>query len=321
MPIRVPDGLPATETLRSEGVKVMRESRAEKQDIRPLRIAILNLMPLKIATETQLARLLGTTPLQVDLTLVETSTYRGTNTASEHMDAFYRAWDEVRSERFDGFMVTGAPIETLEFQDVKYWPELQEIFDWTTTNVFSMFAICWGAQAALNHFNGVPKHLITEVPKRFGIFEHQNLVPSHPLMQGIADLFEIPVSRHTENHRADVEPIDGLTVLAENETAGLGLLADDANRRFYMFNHLEYDSQTLREEYDRDVKAGQTIVLPQNYFPNDDPAQTPPNKWRSHAHMLYGNWVNWVYQNTPFNLDDLGGIGRSIPTGGCGQTS
>ena len=262
-------------------------------------------MPLKIATETQLARLLGTTPLQVDLTLVETSTYRGTNTASEHMDAFYRAWDEVRSERFDGFMVTGAPIETLEFQDVKYWPELQEIFDWTTTNVFSMFAICWGAQAALNHFNGVPKHLITEVPKRFGIFEHQNLAPSHPLMQGIADLFEIPVSRHTENHRADVEPIDGLTVLAENETAGLGLLADDANRRFYMFNHLEYDSQTLREEYDRDVKAGQTIVLPQNYFPNDDPAQTPPNKWRSHAHMLYGNWVNWVYQNTPFNLDDL----------------
>ena len=305
MPIRVPDGLPATETLRSEGVKVMRQSRAEKQDIRPLRIAILNLMPLKIATETQLARQLGSTPLQVDLTLVETSTYRGTNTASEHMDTFYRAWDEVRSERFDGFMVTGAPIETLEFHDVKYWPELQEIFDWTTTNVFSMFAICWGAQAALNHFNGVPKHLITEVPKRFGIFEHQNLVPSHPLMQGIADLFEIPVSRHTENHRADVEPIDGLTVLAENETAGLGLLADDANRRFYMFNHLEYDSQTLREEYDRDVKAGQTIVLPQNYFPDDDPAQTPPNKWRSHAHMLYGNWVNWVYQNTPFNLDDL----------------
>ena len=305
MPIRVPDGLPATETLRSEGVKVMRESRAAKQDIRPLRIAILNLMPLKIATETQLARLLGATPLQVDLTLVETSTYRGTNTSNEHMDSFYRPWEAVKDERFDGFMITGAPVETMDFKAVKYWDELQEIFDWTTTNVFSMFSICWGAQAALYHFNGVEKHLITEVAKRFGVFNHRNLAPTHPLMQGIADVFEIPVSRHTENRRADIEPIEGLTVLAENDVAGLGLVADDANRRFYMFNHLEYDSNTLREEYDRDVKAGQTIVLPQNYFPNDDPSQTPYNKWRSHAHMMYGNWVNWMYQTTPFDLADL----------------
>lgn len=305
MPIRVPDGLPAAETLHDEGVKVMRESRAAQQDIRPLRIAILNLMPLKIATETQLARLLGASPLQVDLTLVETSTYRGTNTASEHMDAFYRPWADVKGERFDGFMITGAPVETLNFKDVKYWPELEEIFDWTTTNVFSMFSICWGAQAALYHFNGVEKHLINEVPKRFGIFDHHNLEPTHPLMQGIADVFEIPVSRHTENLRRDVEPIDGLTILAENQVSGLGLVADDNNRRFYMFNHLEYDSNTLRQEYDRDVQAGDNIILPCNYFPDDDPTQKPFNKWRSHAHMMYGNWVNWVYQKTPYDLNDL----------------
>ena len=305
MPIRVPDGLPAAQTLRNEGVEVMRESRAEQQDIRPLRIAILNLMPLKIATETQLARLLGASPLQVDLTLVETSTYRGSNTASEHMDAFYRSWADVRGERFDGFMITGAPVETMNFRDVKYWPELEEIFDWTTQNVFSMFSICWGAQAALYHFNGVEKHLITEVPKRFGVFEHHNLEPTHPLMHGIADSFEIPVSRHTENLRRDIAPVDGLNILAENEVSGLGLVADDANRRFYMFNHLEYDSGTLQAEYERDVQAGESIILPCNYFPQDDPSRAPLNKGRSHAHMRYGNRVNWVYQPTPPDRQDL----------------
>jgi homoserine O-succinyltransferase/O-acetyltransferase len=304
MPIKIPDDLPARQTLLNEGVLVQTESTAARQDIRPLRIALLNLMPQKIKTETQFARLIGATPLQVELSLIKMTNHTPKNTSPEHMIAFYRDWQDVRHEKFDGLIVTGAPIEHLPFEDVSYWDELTQIFDWTQTNVQSTFNICWGAQAALYHFHGVQKHTLNE--KLLGIYTHKNLNPTSPFLRGFSDDFSIPVSRWTENLRRELPKDQGLEVLMESDTAGLCMIADPRHRALYMFNHIEYDTQTLNDEYQRDVKSGKPTAMPVNYFPGDNPNATPENRWRSHAHLLFGNWINELYQSTPFNIADIG---------------
>lgn len=278
---------------------VMSESSAVRQDIRPLRIGLLNLMPDKIATETQLARLIASTPLQVELTLVRVGTHASKNTSEDHLITFYRTWEEVRDQHFDGFIITGAPIETLPFDEVTYWPELTEILDWTTTNVHSTFSICWGAMAALWHFHDVPKHILDD--KAFGVYRHRNLQPASPYLAGFSDDFLVSVSRWTEVRRADVEKVPSLELLMESDDTGVCLLSESAGRRLYMFNHIEYDSTTLAKEYFRDVDAGVRIEIPHDYFPNDDPNQPPVNRWRSHAFLLFGNWINQVYQSAKFD--------------------
>lgn len=307
MPIKVPDDLPARATLEHEGVMVLRETDAVRQDIRPLRIALLNLMPNKIKTETQFARLLGASPLQVELTLVKITNHVARNTDSGHIAAFYRDWEDVRDERFDGLVVTGAPVETLPFEQVTYWDELRRIFDWTQTHVHGCFTVCWGAQAAAHHFHGLPKHLLEE--KAFGVFAHRNLAPSSPFLRGFSDDFAIPVSRWTELRRADIRADSGLTVLMDSQEGGLGLLDDPAHRYLHMFNHIEYDSSSLADEYFRDVAAQMQVPVPRNYFPDDDPTRPPRNSWRSHAHLLFGNWINHIYQTTPFDLRQVGEAG------------
>ncbi len=277
----------------------MSESSAVRQDIRPLRIGLLNLMPDKIATETQLARLIASTPLQVELTLVRVGTHASKNTSEDHLITFYRTWEEVRDQHFDGFIITGAPIETLPFDEVTYWPELTEILDWTTTNVHSTFSICWGAMAALWHFHDVPKHILDD--KAFGVYRHRNLQPASPYLAGFSDDFLVSVSRWTEVRRADVEKVPSLELLMESDDTGVCLLSETAGRRLYMFNHIEYDSTTLAKEYFRDVDAGVRIEIPHDYFPNDDPNQPPVNRWRSHAFLLFGNWINQVYQSAKFD--------------------
>ena len=303
MPIKIPDDLPARSTLEREGVMILGEADAVRQDIRPLRIGLLNLMPNKIRTETQIARLIGATPLQVELTLVRMSDHVPRNTSADHMLSFYRPWSDVREDHFDGFITTGAPVELLPFEDVSYWEELRRVFDWTQTNVHGSFNICWGAQAAVHHFHGVPKHALDK--KAFGVFEHHNLDPASPYLRGFSDDFAIPVSRWTEVRREDL-PGDGIIVLAESAETGLCLLDDPQHRALHMFNHVEYDSTSLAEEYFRDRDAGKPIDVPKNYFPGDDPAATPQNRWRSHAHLLFGNWINQIYQTTPFDMADIG---------------
>lgn len=305
MPIRIPNDLPARRTLDSEGVMVMTEASAARQDIRPLKIGLLNLMPNKIKTETQFARLIGATPLQVELTLVKITSHTPKNADPEHMLAFYEDWEDVKHEKFDGFIVTGAPVELLDFNDVNYWDELSRIYDWTQTHVQSTFNICWGAQAALWHFHKVPKHALPR--KRFGVYTHHNLKPNSPYLRGFSDDFSIPVSRWTENHRADLPADRGLELLMESDEAGLCLINDPARRSLYMFNHIEYDTTSLSDEYWRDRNAGKPIDLPVNYFPKDDPERPPENRWRSHAHLLFGNWINEVYQTTPFDPAKIGG--------------
>ena len=283
---------------------VMRETDAIRQDIRPLRIGLLNLMPNKIRTETQLARLIGATPLQVELSLVRVGNHVARNTPNEHMISFYRSWEEIKDERFDGFIITGAPIERMPFADVTYWDELRRIFDWTQSNVHRSFNVCWGAQAAVHHFHGMPKY---DLPaKAFGVFRHRNLVPASPYLRGFSDDFSIPVSRWTEVRQADIPDGRGIEVLAVSEDAGLCLLDDPATRSLQMFNHLEYDSTSLAEEYFRDQAANLDIGIPRNYFPGDNPANQPENHWRSHAHLLIGNWINQIYQTAPFDLRDIG---------------
>ncbi|MBS0222568.1 MAG: homoserine O-succinyltransferase [Proteobacteria bacterium] len=304
MPIKIPDDLPARRILEAEGVTVMREVDAVRQDIRPLRIGLLNLMPNKISTETQLARLIGATPLQVELTLVRITNHVARNTSADHMASFYRPWADVRGERFDGFIITGAPVERLPFEAVAYWNEIRDILDWTQSHVHHCLTICWAAQAALHHFHGIPKY---ELPKKaFGVFEHQNLVPTSPYLRGFSDDFAIPVSRWTEVRRQDIPSNSGLVVVAESEETGLCLLEDPPRRSLHMFNHLEYDTTTLADEYLRDVSDDSRAPLPRNYFPGDDPSRRPPNSWRSHAHLLFGNWINELYQTTPFNLSSIG---------------
>ncbi|MGE0723042.1 MAG: homoserine O-succinyltransferase [Alphaproteobacteria bacterium] len=304
MPIKIPNDLPARATLDAEGVMVMREADAIRQDIRPLRIGLLNLMPNKIRTETQFARLLGATPLQVELTLVRMSDHVSRNTSEDHIISFYRSWREIREERFDGFIVTGAPVETLPFEEVTYWDELRRIFDWTQSNVHASLNVCWGAQAAVHHFYAVPKHQLAA--KAFGVFRHRNLAPASPYLRGFSDDFSIPVSRWTEVRKEDIPADRGMRVLMESDETGLCLLDDPAHRSLHMFNHVEYDSSSLGEEYFRDVAAGRPIAIPANYVPGDDPTRPPENRWRSHAHLLGGTWCNQLYLTPPVDMARIG---------------
>ena len=304
MPITLPETLPAFDVLSREGVMVMGAGRAARQDIRPLRVALLNLMPKKIQTENQFARLIGATPLQIELSLIRMTEHQTKTTAAEHMAEFYRPFQEVKDERFDGLIITGAPIEHLDYQDVTYWDELTEVFDWTQTHVHSTFGVCWGGMAMLWHFHGVPKHMLGA--KAFGCFRHRNLAPASPYLRGFSDDCVIPVSRWTEIRQAEVNAVPALRTLLGSDEAGPCLIEDPGHRALYIFNHFEYDSGTLKEEYDRDVAAGKPINVPQNYYPGDDPARQPMNRWRSHAHLLYGNWINEMYQTTPFDLANIG---------------
>lgn len=304
MPITIPDHLPARRTLEAEGVMVMREADAVRQDIRPMRIGLLNLMPDKISTETQIARLIGATPLQVELSLVRITDHNPRNTGADHMAAFYRSWADVREERFDGFIITGAPVEKLAFGDVLYWEEMARILDWTQTHVHRTLTICWAAQAALHHFHGVPKRGLPA--KAFGVFPHRNRQSCSPYLRGFSDGFAVPVSRWSEVREADLPEGQGLAVLADSAEAGLCLVHDARHRMLHMFNHLEYDSGTLGDEYRRDVAAGGEIAVPAHYFPGDDPVAEPGNSWRSHAHLFFGNWINEMYQTTPFDLSHVG---------------
>lgn len=304
MPIKIPDTLPARATLEAEGVVLMRETDAARQDIRPLRIGLLNLMPDKPRTETQFARLLGATPLQVELSLVQLASHTSRNTPAEHLAAFYRTWDEVADQRFDGFIITGAPVETLSFEAVGYWDELRRILDWTQAHVHSCLTICWGAQAALRHFHGVDKHLLSQ--KRSGVYAHRLVAPCSPYLRGLADEVDVPVSRWTEVRPEDLPAEAGLKVLLESDEAGLCLIEDPARRSLHMFNHLEYDATTLAEEFARDSAKDPSTPLPAHYFPGGDPGRAPANRWRSHAHLLFANWINQIYQTTPFDLGDVG---------------
>ncbi|MDW6026091.1 homoserine O-succinyltransferase [Mesorhizobium sp. BAC0120] len=304
MPIKIPNQLPAHDVLVREGVSVMDERTALRQDIRPLQIGLLNLMPNKIRTETQFARLIGATPLQVELTLVRIGNHKAKNTPEDHLISFYQTWEEVAGRRFDGFIVTGAPIELLPFEEVTYWDELTRIFDWTTSHVHSSFFICWGAMAAARYFHGVPKHTLEK--KAFGVFRHRNNAPASPYLAGFSDDFAIPVSRWTEVRAADIPAGSGLEMLMDSDETGPSLIAEKTGNRLYMFNHIEYDSTSLKEEYDRDVAAGTPIEVPHGYFPEDNPSRPPLNRWRSHAHLLFGNWINQVYQTAPYDVEKIG---------------
>lgn len=304
MPIKIPSSLPAFEVLSSEGVMVMDEKLAARQDIRPLQIALVNLMPKKIQTETQFARLIAATPLQIELTLVRMSEHKTKNTTAEHMEAFYQTFSDIKHRKFDGVLITGAPIEHLKFEDVTYWDELCQIMDWTQTNVHSTFGICWGGMAMIHHFHGIQKHALNH--KAFGCFRHQNLKPNSQYLRGFSDDCVIPVSRWTEVLQDEIEAANNLTTLLGSEDSGPCLIEDPDHNALYIFNHFEYDSGTLKEEYDRDIASGTTINVPQNYYPNDDPSQPPQNRWRSHAHLLYGNWLNEIYQTTKYDMNDIG---------------
>jgi len=305
MPIKLPETLPAYAVLENEGVMVMGEDRASRQDIRPLRIGLLNLMPKKIQTETQFARLVGATPLQIDLSLIRMTDHETKNTAAAHMAEFYRPFAEVAEsgEKLDGLIITGAPIEHLPYEDVTYWDELCRVFDWTQGHVHSTFGVCWGGMAMAYHFHGLPKHMLGA--KAFGCYRHTNRVPASPYLNGFSDECVVPVSRWTEMRRDEIEGA-GLRVLLDSAEVGPCLVEDAAHRALYIYNHLEYDSGTLKEEYDRDASAGEPINVPANYYPDDDPSQRPLNRWRSHAHLLYGNWINQIYQTTPFEAQAIG---------------
>ncbi|WP_208349593.1 homoserine O-acetyltransferase MetA [Pseudaestuariivita rosea] len=309
MPIKIPSNLPAYDVLTHEGVMVMDDDTAARQDIRPLRIGLLNLMPKKIQTENQFARLIGATPLQIELTLIRMSEHRTKNTAAEHMREFYRPFQQVRDQKFDGLIITGAPIEHLPFEDVTYWDELKQVFDWTQTHVHSTFGVCWGGMAMINYFHGVQKHMLPA--KAFGCFRHKNLSPASPYLRGFSDDCVIPVSRWTEMRQNEIDVAPGLSTLLGSDQVGPCLVEDPAHRALYIFNHFEYDSGTLKQEYDRDIENGTAINVPINYYPDDDPSQQPQNRWRSHAHLLYGNWINQIYQSTPFDMERIGSSGQS----------
>ena len=301
MPVTIPRDLPARRTLESENVFVMTEGRATHQDIRPLRIAIVNLMPTKIDTETQLLRLLGNTPLQLQITLLHMESHDSRNTAGEHLDAFYATFDQIRDRKFDGLVITGAPIEQLPFEEVDYWPELCEVMDWSEDNVFSTMHVCWGAQAGLYRYYGVPKYPLPA--KQFGVFPHHLNVRNEKLVQGFDDVFYAPHSRHTETRREDILAVPELQLLAESDEAGVYLAQSRDRRHVFVTGHSEYDPTTLQGEYVRDLGKGLPIEVPRNYYPGDDPSREPLVRWRGHAHLLFSNWLNYcVYQETPFEL-------------------
>ena len=303
MPIRIPSKLPAFEILKSEGVNVMSNADADRQDIRPLKIGLLNLMPLKIQTENQFSRLIGSTPLQIELTLIRMSEHKSKHTSSDHMKSFYKSFEDIREQKFDGLIITGAPIEHLEFNEVTYWDELRTIFEWTQNNVHSTFGVCWGGMAMINHFHNVEKHILGK--KLFGCHRCQVTDPTSRFLTGFSDDLVIPVSRWTENKTSEILEA-GLKILIDSETSGPCLVEDEKHNALYIFNHFEYDKETLKQEYDRDIKNNTPINIPMNYYPNDDPKKPPLNKWRSHAHLLYGNWINQIYQTTPFDINRIG---------------
>lgn len=301
MPIKIPDHLPAMEILNNENIFVMSESRAYIQDIRPLRIVILNLMPTKETTETQILRLLGNTPLQVEIDLIHPKTHVSKNTSAAHLESFYKTFDDIKDQCYDGMIITGAPIELLDFEDVTYWEELKEIMDWKTESVTSTLHICWGAQAGLYYHYGVPKYTLPE--KMFGVFPHTVSKKNTKLLRGFDDVYYVPQSRHTEIRREDVEKVPELEILSESEESGLYIVASKDGRQIFVTGHSEYDPLTLKSEYDRDVQQGLQITVPRNYFPGDDPSKTPVQTWRSHANLLFSNWLNYyVYQETPYEL-------------------
>lgn len=303
MPIKIPNQLPATKTLRRENIFVMTETRALHQDVRPLRILILNLMPTKIVTETQLVRLLGNTPLQVEPELLQTS-HVPKNTSEEHMLAFYKRFDEVRDENFDGMIITGAPVEHLDFEEVEYWEELTEIMEWSKTHVFSTFHICWGAQAGLYYHYGIKKHRLNK--KLFGVFPHEVEYKKSILFRGFDDTFMVPHSRYTSVMREDVEAVPELNILASSREAGVYVIMTKQGRQVFVTGHAEYDGDTLRREYFRDLESGIDIEVPKNYFPDDDDSKEPLVTWRSAANLLYSNWLNYfVYQTTPYDISTI----------------
>lgn len=303
MPIRIPDNLPARKTLESEGVMVMDSSRAARQDIRPIRIGLLNLMPNKERTETQFARLIGATPLQVDLTLVRITEHQSKHTSDDYLRSFYSTWEEVRASRFDGFIVTGAPLAHLPFEEVKYWSEMVEIMNWTQTHVHQTMFICWGAQAALHHLHGVRRYRMAN--KAFGVFRHKIVGSPNPWLHGLSDSPMIPVSRYNDIDRTSIGK--DLEIVIDNDEIGICMLRDLKYRALYMLNHLEYDNRSLADEYERDVKAGLDTPQPVNLFPHGDVTAVPENRWRSHAHLMFQNWINEIYQTTPYDLEKIGG--------------
>lgn len=303
MPIKIPETLPAYEVLSRENIFVMTEERAIHQDIRPLKIVILNIMPDKITTETQLLRLLGNTPLQVEVTFLKTATYASKNTSQEHLDAFYQTFDEIKTHKYDGLIITGAPVETMDFEQVTYWEELKDIMEWSKTHIFSTLHICWGAQAGLYYHYGIPKYQLPE--KKFGVFAHKlNKENNIKLLRGFDDVYYVPHSRHTEVKREDILKDSRLTILSESEESGVYIVTAMHSRQVFVMGHPEYDPLTLKREYDRDVAKGMDIKPPRNYFPNDDPTQPAVVSWRAHAHLLFANWLNYyVYQETPYILE------------------
>ena len=304
MPIKIPNALPATDTLRSENIFVMTETRAMTQDIRPLQILLLNLMPTKIDTETQLARVLGNTPLQIELELIAPAGHVSKNTSQEHMLAFYKTFDQVKDRTFDGLIITGAPVELMDFEEVDYWPELCEIMEWSKTHAHSTLHFCWGAQAGLYYHYGIRKQLLPE--KLFGVFHHTVEDPNYILFRGFDDKFWVPHSRNTTVAREDIEAVEGLKVLSASPEAGVYAVKSPEGKQVFLMGHAEYDPDTLKKEYLRDVAAGVDIQLPANYFPDDDPSQPPIVRWRSCAHLLYGNWLNYcVYQTTPYDIGEI----------------
>lgn len=304
MPIKVPDGLPAIKALEHEHIFIMQENRATHQDIRPLKIVILNLMPRKSETETQLLRLLGNTPLQVEADLLQTVTHTSKNTPAEYLLHFYKCFEDIKSRKYDGMIITGAPVEQIPFESVDYWPELCEIMEWSLHNVYSTLHICWGAQAGLYYHYGIQKYNLPK--KMFGVFKHRNLEPDHPLMRGFDDTFYAPHSRHTGNRLEDILNEPGLDLLSASEKAGPYIVAAKSGRQFFITGHSEYDRQTLSVEYFRDLSKGLAIDIPYSYFPDDRTDEKPAMKWRSHASLLFANWLNYfVYQQTPYNLNEI----------------
>ena len=306
MPIKIPNDLPAVKTLANENIFVMTEKRALSQDIRPLKILILNLMPKKIETETQLMRILGNTPLQVEPELIRTKTHKSKNVTEEHLLAFYKTFDEVKHLTFDGMIITGAPVEHLAFEDVEYWDELCEIMEWSKTHVHSTFHICWAAQAGLYYHYGINKYQLDE--KKFGVFAHKVDYKRSILFRGLDDVFMVPHSRHTDIRRSDVEKVKEIKILASSEKAGLYAMMTEGGKQIFITGHSEYDADTLKNEYVRDLTAGKPISIPENYFPNDDDSKPPVVTWRSHANLLYSNWLNYfVYQTTPYDITSVNG--------------
>ncbi len=304
MPIKIPNDLPATETLHEENIFVITETRALTQDIRPLKILLLNLMPTKIVTETQFSRLLGNTPLQVELEFLQTATHKSTHTDSQHLINFYQTFDEIKHKKYDGMIITGAPVEHMEFEEVNYWEELCEIMEWSKTHVTSTFHICWGAQAGLYYHYGIKKHPLPE--KLFGIFEHEVDYKKSILFRGFDDKFMVPHSRHTTVLREEIEKVPELKILSSSEKAGVYVVSTDKGRQIFVTGHSEYDADTLNKEYLRDKNAGLPIYVPENYFEDDDDSKPPKVTWRSHANLLYSNWLNYfVYQTTPYNIDEI----------------